>query len=340
MSYSIAIFIFVIVVFISGCGHLRSSTKGNAIPRFSHDEIMSVKSISERDIIYYVDRPLTDIRVPLVVVVDGSGCVGQNRPRSKDFFRPDATKSRLYARLRVEKPGVKSEANDWKQKCSEEFLKNYTMDNRVLDHLRVFQHLSATASWWNGEVLLWGWSDGGDIASQLTAYYPNVKKSVLGAMGGGLTMAEHFEKFLACRTSSEVQERSSCVLSLHEKFKMMEDNPTWKETWSGHAESWRVWASRLRSRLSPLLADVHRPFLIVHGALDVESTPVESARELVNYLHLHENKYYTYWEVPNMKHGGNSLSAEKEKMLNDAMLGWLLSEDASTKVDLPKELTE
>lgn len=307
---------------LSGCIHVPAVPSSNAEP-YIYEERTVIQTVDERDLVYFIDRPAGGEKVPLLILVDGSGCVGQLRPGMRYDYRPGPERPKRYARLTVEKPGVEHEA-DHAAACSDDFLKYYTIDNRVIDHLRVLQHLRATADWWNGEVLIWGWSDGGDIAVQLTAYYPSVTRAVLGAMGGGYTMAEHFENFWACPEEELGDERAACLEDLRAQFQAMEDDPTWKKTWSGNDNSWRVWPSRLRSRASVLLKDNTVPVLIVHGELDRENTPVESARKLVADLEAAGNTAFTYWEVPGMKHGWTNLPQSQQDLFFEAMLKWLL----------------
>ncbi|WP_440959502.1 alpha/beta hydrolase family protein [Oceanicaulis sp. LC35] len=296
-------------------------------PGWVYEDSRTIQTVDERDLHFYLDHPDDGERVPLLLLVDGSSCVGQLRPNMRYDYRPGPERPARYARLMVEKPGVAPEAS-YGSECTEGFLRHYTIDNRVLDHLRVLQHLRATADWWNGELLVWGWSDGGDIASQLVAYYPQVTRAVLGAMGGGYTMAEHFEDFWACpeeRVSGE--EREACIADLRAQFERMEDNPTWRETWSGHDNSWAVWPTRLNSRLVHLLEDNTMPILIVHGEKDRNGTPVESARALVDALDASGNTAFEYWEIPCMGHGWGNLPEAQGNALEEGMLDWLLGQE-------------
>ena len=297
-------------------------------PDYAYEDRVVIQTVDERELIYFVDRPLGGAKAPALVLIDGSSCVGQLRSNSRHHYRPSPDRPAAYGRIMVEKAGVDHFAEHGAE-CTDEFRKHYTIDQRVEDHLRVFQHMRANADWWNGEVLVWGWSDGGDIGAQVLAYYPDVTRAVLGAMGGGLTMAEHFEDYFAC-PEAEVTgaARGACLADLRRDFRRMEDNPTWKRTWSGQDNAWRVWPTRLRSRLTNLLADNDTPVLIVHGALDRENTPVESARALVAALERAENEAYTYWEVPGMAHGWGDLPEPQQEALQDAMLAWLLGDDA------------
>lgn len=290
----------------------------------------TILSADDRQISYYLDRP-KDIKVPIFVVIDGSGCSGQMRESFKTLFRPDLNTSRPYARLAVEKPGVSPDAGP-NAPCSEEFLRDYSMTNRVLDHIRVFQHLRYHADWWNGELYVWGWSDGGDIATQLVAYYPLVTRAVLGAMGGGYTMSEHFIDFWVCPKEMPEKEREGCINELEAHFTAMNDNPTWKKTWSGPSNSWKAWSTRLNTRLSNLLKDNATPILIVQGANDFDATPTQSARKLIDELRESDNRNYAYWEIKNMEHSWSSLPAAQARTLENAMLTWLLTGVESAQI--------
>lgn len=324
-----------LTVFLIVAGLLGQAAHAAPADRILLDQETRIKAVDDREIVYFVDRPSTPAPVPLLVVVDGSGCIGQKRPTIEELFRPDASNGFVYARLRVEKPGVRPEAEDLGQPCSEAFSRHYTIQNRVLDHLRVFQHLKAMAGWWNGEVLLWGWSDGGDIAAQIATYYPGVTRSVFGGMGGGLTMAEQFERILICPESLDAAKRTACREEIRGTFSRMEDYPTWKEHWSGQDNSWRAWSSRLRSRLGNTLVDLRSPFLIVHGALDHDSVPVESARKLVEQLTAAGSTNFTYWEVLGMGHHLGTVPRERAQALEQAMLEWLVEGGKTNPPPLP-----
>jgi pimeloyl-ACP methyl ester carboxylesterase len=273
---------------------------------------------------YFVDRPTNVATVPLIIMVDGSNCRGWEATGLHHWFEPDETAPIPYARLFVEKRGVPKDSMG-EEVCSETFLKHYSINQRVEDHLRVLQHLRAHAPWWNGTLYLAGWSDGGDIAAQLSAYYPAVDRAMLGAMGGGTTMAEQFEDVFICPPEEfETEEdRQTCLSELRAHFDTMRDNPTWKENWSGHANSYKAWATRLDTRLTHLIEDVRMPLLIVHGA-DDRKVPPDSARLLYDGVSQIDGVSVTFWEIPGMGHTPTFLGPAEKTALMNGMRDWLL----------------
>jgi pimeloyl-ACP methyl ester carboxylesterase len=310
----------------SGCSPPQTATPiAPATIEYLRVDPVTILDKSGEPLTYLTDRPERPGRFPLVIIVDGSTCRGWQTVGLDKWLQPDETAPRPFARIFVEKRGVPSDSTG-QDGCSDTFLKNFSIDKRVEDHLRVLQHVRAHADWWDGTLYIAGWSDGGDIAAQLTAYYPGVDRALLGAMGGGTTMAEQFRDKFVCPEDrfDEAEDRTACVTELAGTFQEMTDNPTWTQTWGGPDNSHRVWASRLHTRLTHLLKDVTAPILIVHGAEGFDNVPVESARALVNALTDAGQDTFTYWEVPGMKHGPASLPEDRIQPLMTAMRDWLL----------------
>lgn len=332
MSFRISLIPICLFFLFLGCAPAQTAAPIDPadIEYFRVDPV-TILDKSGESLTYYVDRPKLSGRFPLVLVIDGSGCGGWRSYKLDRWMRPDETAPRPFARVFVDKQGVPID-NLREDGCSETFLKTFSIDKRVEDHLRALQHLKAHADWWDGRLYVAGWSDGGDIAAQLTSYYPNVDRALLGAMGGGTTMAEQFRDQFMCPESrfETADERSECITELTSTFEEMTDNPTWTKTWSGDANSYRVWASRLNTRLTPPLLDTKTPILIVHGAEDFNNVPVDSARTLVAALTEAGHESFTYWEVPGMKHGPASLPKNRITPLMNAMRDWLLTGDSVT----------
>jgi len=313
---------FIILLYLSillvACGN-HSAIKSNA---YSYDNVRTINTVEEVPLNYRFDYPEGVSPVPLLVVIDGSTCRGIEGNSLLTVLKPDNSAPKPYARLIVEKIGVNQ--NDTGENCSDLFLQNYSIEDRLIQHLRALQHLRKNSTWWNGDLLIWGWSDGGDIGAQLTAYYPNTKRAVIGAMGGGITMAESFrdEDFCSKEKFETVKEREICVNKLEGRFETIRRNPKWDETWLGGDNTLKVWETRLFSRLSHLLIDNKVPLLIVHGEKD--KGQIKGAQRLRKELEDAGNEAFTYWEIAGMGHSPRNMTKEQNKLLYDAMRDWLI----------------
>lgn len=289
------------------------------------EQTITVPRVDGSPLQLFVTLPERAAKLPLMLVVDGSGCVSSKREDFRaNYLAIGGRVGRPVATLAVEKPGVESGAS-WGSRCSATFLRYYSIDQRVLDHLRAIQHLRKHASWWNGEIYLYGWSDGGMIAAHVAAYTPEVKRVVLGGTGGGIPMTTQFEQYIMC-APDRTKDRDACIADLRKQIQEIKDNPSPLKTWSGEDNSYRTWATRLDAVEYNIISDLKIPVLVVHGAQDRDGTPVESARELLRLLKADGQTNVEYWEIPSMGHGiGNVEPVRREKLLN-AMYNWLLAQ--------------
>lgn len=278
-----------------------------------------IPDLENRPINYHVERLAGDEQVPILIVIDGSGCAGVLRPGFASLYRPSVDSPYRYAKLTVDKPGIDPEATDSRD-CPPEFHERRSLDSAVQDHLRVLQHLRGNASWWDGRVYVWGWSEGGDIGARLVAYYPDVERAVLGAMGGGLTMAQHIEDFWDC-AEDRVDDREACLADVREMLEDLRLRPVPVSENGG--DSNLLWRSRMFTDMAALLRYGETPVLVTQGALDRDHTPVQSARLLVTRLRDYRRGNVAYCEVPDMGHGTGSLEVERALEYEDALLAWL-----------------
>ena len=183
------------------------------------------------------------------------------------------------------------------------------------------QTLRADAPWWNGEILLWGFSDGGSFGVEIAAYLPEVQRVVLGGFGGGMTFREFFTDHAMC---TDAAERAACVAELEDRFAAMQTNPRSDETWLGAPNAWRVWASRLDALPATVLADTDFPLVVYHGAEDA-AVPVKSARRLAETMREARPQDFFFIEAPAMGHGWSGLESAQLASFRNGMLDWLLS---------------
>jgi len=114
---------------------------------------------------WYLDRPPGATKTGLIVLAQGSGClsVAHNANLS-------ATRSAFagVTAITVEKYGVTPgdrPRNDHGD-CSREFREHHTVAQRVADYQQIISTLRA-APWWNGNLVLFGCSEGGLVAGIL-----------------------------------------------------------------------------------------------------------------------------------------------------------------------------
>lgn len=277
-----------------------------------------------------VSRPSATGKMPIVLAIDGSLCIPSRLSEYMGRLSPEASGLGAYALVTVEKPEPTQPAMDADGsysigpdfRCTETFKKYYSIDQRVLDHLRAIQYLRRHADWWDGRLFLWGFSDGARIASRVGALTPETQRMVLGGLGGGMSMATEFEDFHIC-PKERTKDRDACLKDLRAQFKEIRDNPTRLKTWNGDSNTWAAWASRLDGVEANTLKDVSFPVLVFHGTED-NSVPVASARLLAKQLEA-SGSHFVYREIAGMGHGlGSNLPSTKGEELQRDFLAWLL----------------
>lgn len=295
------------------------------------NETKVIPDIENRPITFHIERFDLATKVSILLVIDGSGCRGALRSGFASLFRPQYGKLAGYAKLTLTKPGIDPHATDAKN-CSDEYRERYSIDSAVTDHLRVLQHLKARADWWDGKLYVYGWSDGGDIGARLISYYPNVERALLGAQGGGYTMAQHVEDFWDCAVDrNSAEQRQTCLAEMRGWFQQLREKPV---SSLGKGESNKLWRSRIFADLAPILTDSTTPLLVMHGAKDRDNTPVESARLLITRLREAGRENLTYCEIPFMAHHGGDFTKDQYILFSRAKLHWLFDQpDAQDLLD-------
>ena len=264
--------------------------------------------------------------MPLLVYIDGSLCIPSTLNESVTWLQQQTHGPTPFALAVIEKPGPTlppRNANGDIEigpdfRCSEEFRQRYSIDQRVLDHLRVLQHLSRHAPWWNGELLVWGFSDGGRVGAQLAAYYPQTRSVALVGFGGGSTMADSMESLVCSSPDGE----STCRADLRTQMNEIRTAPVATRDWMGDSNTYKAWASRLDAVEANILRDLKAPLLVVHGERD-GSVPVGSARKLAELMR-GSDVDFRYREVPGMRHSlWGTATPEESEALHQDILSWL-----------------
>lgn len=245
---------------------------------------------------WYLDRPDTDGKIGLVVLAQGSGCQSalknQNIALVRQMFAG-------FAALTVDKYGVApgdDPADPFGKGCGAEFNAHHTMTQRVEDYAQVLKSLG-DAPWWNGQLVLFGGSEGGDIAARLSAEV-EADAVVLLSTGGGVTFGEMVRQSILGEMArlSVPREQWPQVDAAFEKARKEPMNP---ELWSG--SSYRFWADAIDNRPADSMLRSSAQLLLIQGGIDT-STPVSAARITLDMFAAAGRCNLTYWEFPAYDH--------------------------------------
>ena len=119
------------------------------------------------------------------------------------------------------------------------------MYNRLYDYLRVLQYLKKNVNWRNGDVYVYGGSEGGLLAGMLASYYPNVKGLAIICYGGGLKFDEAWpissglQKKLEGADSIAVKTEEAAV---KDTLNNIRQHATFLQSFSGDDNTYAWWA--------------------------------------------------------------------------------------------------
>lgn len=275
---------------------------------FLMSETFSVHRHDGSKIVFYLQLPerTASQKVPLLLILQGS------QPESvfdHSILKHDIPSRYFTGLLMVEKPGVTRGSQD----CSLEYLNRNNLNARLDDLVIVLNHLRKE-SWWNGELLLLGGSEGGSLAVKVTNII-SIKKTILVVTGGGMTMEEALpvviQQSMHGAPENDVQK---VMLELQQKLEEIKQNPESTELSFGACNTYKYWNFVLWFRPMDLMLQTNTKYLLIHGDRDA-SHPVTSARMTFNKFNIVAPDRLDYWEIPDLDHSlidsfGNSHMVE------------------------------
>lgn len=250
------------------------------------------------DIHWSLDVPEgQDKQVGLVVIMQGSGCDSIKKSGSLELTR---TVFSDFAALTVEKYGVKENRDviegDEQGECPLEYYANNTNSQRVVDYVQILGSLSS-AEWWNGQLVLIGGSEGGDIAARVSAQR-HPQAVVLISSGGSITFGE-----LVRETNWGEMERNEVPREhwpdVDGIFSRARENPQSAQVEGGY--SYKYWADSIDRRTVDDMLNISAPLLLIQGTSDT-SVPVYDARAAVDIFTKAKRCNLTYWEKAGYSH--------------------------------------
>ncbi|MFK8017507.1 MAG: alpha/beta fold hydrolase [Gammaproteobacteria bacterium] len=251
---------------------------------FSADAIADTRTLARVDgsqIQYHVDRRGQEKEQSILLLLQGSDCNSiKQHPRIGEYLAvaPD------HAVLYIEKYGLTDNLawsdKDARDDCPRDYLEHNTLEQRVLDVLRVIAQLRHSDKWWNGELLIVGGSAGAMVAGQVAALVPETTQLVIFGFGSRYFRRDLIDSIESSMASSGMPKEKveSELAAVKAQFDSMRDNPSPVLFASGH--SYAYWAGMLEFDQLASLSQVTVPVLAVHGARDQSSSP-QGARDLV-----------------------------------------------------------
>jgi pimeloyl-ACP methyl ester carboxylesterase len=245
----------------------------------------SVKRANGSAIDWYLDRQTGSPKQGILVVAQGSGCASVRLNHNIEVAKrllPD------FAVVTVEKYGV-SPGDDPKPSapCPALFYQRHTISQRVADYRQVIARAEALP-WWNGQLVLFGGSEGGAVV-QILAAQVSPKAAVIYSSATGMPFAEAFVQVLPPEMAAQAPAELARIRRAPESA----------EVWGGNSYRW--WADIIDRPLWEEAMKADAPLLVVQGRRD-RSNPVASARAFRDAFAARGRCNLTYWEFEDYDH--------------------------------------
>ncbi len=264
----------------------------------------------DRAILFAPARPKKTQPLPVIVFFHGSGWQSVYGFAKRKFAA--AVAQREFRLLAIEKAGVKPTAGASPNGTREYYERDYKQQ-------RVADALQAIGSLGDGDLHLFGYSEGCDVAAAVAR---QVKpKSVVLMAGGALSQGAEMRITLRelMRTDGDLIDRVNGWLIdryVWANSRLVRADPAPDKRFLGL--SYRRWASYIDAAPIDDLRQVSCPILVLHGDSD-QNVPVQSARALKELAHV------TYREYPGMDHDfKDKRGKDRIQEVIDHALDWAL----------------
>lgn len=279
-----------------------------ATPAMAEPRLFETPRADGSTIHWTLDVPNHGERVGLIVIAQGSGCAPAMQSHNLQMAR---SAFGALAALTVEKYGVRpgDKPKGDHLDCSQAFREHHTVSQRVADYLQIMESLHG-ASWWDGNVVLFGGSEGG-VAMAMLAPEVGADAAILISAGGGVPFGQMVRQSIP-------QEGWPTVDATFEKARQ---NPDSTELWAG--QSLRFWADIIDRRAADYMLRSATDFLLIQGGNDASGSP-GVARAASDLFAKAGRCNLTYWEFPGFDHGMADASHKSHmaEVLSQAAL-WL-----------------
>lgn len=256
--------------------------------RAQHAEMDHTERADGSRISWHLDRRGRNEDQGILFLAQGSGCASPSFNRSiarAMHLAPD------MAVLMLEKPGVPHGhvPDDSMHGCPPAYEAKHTVSRWAADLGRVVDDLR-DADWWNGELVLFGGSEGGAMISLAAAKIADTDAVIILSSGLGYPFAESFIRVVPPQVAEQAESM----------FERIRDNPEADESWGGNSFAW--WADVLALDFLDHLLRVDAPILMIHGDRD-PLAPVDASRKVRNVFREQGRTNLTYREYQGYDHG-------------------------------------
>lgn len=228
--------------------------------------------------------------LPLIVNVEGSGAgsaftkVGERINGGMSGWLASVAQEDAHV-LVVEKPGInlfdKHQGGNV-EGAPNSFLENYTLEYVTQAHVDAIRTILELPQVNSERVLIFGISDGGQIAAEISANLPEATHVAPLACGGPTQIFDYIMFASRPQPTDEPGDVEKRIADIYTSWdKIMEDPQSIEKFWSGHP--YRRWSSFCASSTTDALLKTQAKIYLAHGALD-DSVPVESFDVVVSTL--------------------------------------------------------
>jgi pimeloyl-ACP methyl ester carboxylesterase len=258
---------------------------------------------------------------PLLVFLDGSGYQSVFGLKENDaWVRPGSPfgfGTSLFPEYDLLIPEKVNVIIGGDHREDDDMLRRYTLDDRVESAAKVIDTFLDGSAY--DTVFIFGVSEGGMILPQVYQRLENKEKvgKLIISGAGGLSQAEEFEIL------RHYDNLPDSLKGGYEQFDLViaeinGDPDSIEKEYFGHP--FKRWSTFLDYRPLDDLVLVEIPILLIHGTEDV-SSPVETARIVVDEFAALEKTNLTYHEYEGMGHGPSS--KEEQDKIYTALREWL-----------------
>lgn len=243
---------------------------------FADRQVLEIPRADGSTIIGYLDRPVPQADLPIVVFIDGSDQVSAQASHEKLAARFNA---RNIGFISLEKRGITSRKID-----TQEFFAHDCFEERFQDYSLLLKQLeSRTISGCNGHIILLGGSEGGKIAPRLSLVFPSlISGLVIIGSGGGLSFGEDMkyqsqQLIQQMNALKRLTYQARSVIFPNEIDELYDDMLAQPDSLEMCGpKTWKWFASYLRYDLLADFLKVEAPIYMIHGKEDI-MVPIKSA---------------------------------------------------------------